>query len=153
MPDNGNTEGVTWPIPKFQFEVDLGTELKGVEFQEVSGLDSGSQPIKYNHGNGPATGPVKMPGIAKNGNVSLKRGVFTKSDNFWKWFEKFKMNTIERSTIFIKLLDEKGKTTMKWQLENALPIKISGLKSKSSGNVVTVEELEIVHESVIVTKG
>lgn len=153
MPDNGSTEGATWPIPKFQFEVDLGTELKGVSFQEVSGLDSGSQPIKYKHGNGSTTGPEKMPGIANKGIVSLKQGVFINSDNFWKWVDKIKMNTKEHSTIFIKLLDEKGKTTMKWQLENALPIKISGLKSKSSGNVVTVEELEIVHESVIVTKG
>jgi phage tail-like protein len=153
MPENGSPEGATWPMPKFQFELDLGAELKGVEFQEVSGLDSGSQPIKYKHGNGPTTGPEKMPGIAKNGNVTLKRGVFTESNDFWKWVDKIKMNTKERSTIFIKLLDETGKTTMKWQLENAWPSKISGIKSKSNGNVITVEELEIVHEGLIVTKG
>ena len=36
--DDRSIKGATWPMPKFRFEVDLGTELKGVAFQEVSGI-------------------------------------------------------------------------------------------------------------------
>ena len=38
-------------MPKFRFEVDLGTELKGVAFQEVSGMDVGTQVIAYRASN------------------------------------------------------------------------------------------------------
>ena len=34
--DGGSTEGATWPMPKFRFEVDLGIELTKVAFQEVT---------------------------------------------------------------------------------------------------------------------
>ena len=33
-------------MPKFRFEVDLGTELKSVAFQEVSGMDVENQIIE-----------------------------------------------------------------------------------------------------------
>ena len=47
MADDGSKEGSTWPMPKFRFEVDLGTEMKGVAFQEVSGMDIETQVIEY----------------------------------------------------------------------------------------------------------
>lgn len=32
-----------WPIPKFRFEVDFGSELQKIAFQEVSGLNVENQ--------------------------------------------------------------------------------------------------------------
>ena len=46
MADDGSKEGTTWPMPKFRFEVDLGSELKGVAFQEVSGMAKEVQVIE-----------------------------------------------------------------------------------------------------------
>ncbi len=51
--DTGSKEGSTWPMPKFRFEVDLGTQLTGVAFQEVSGLDTEVQVIEYRKSNSP----------------------------------------------------------------------------------------------------
>jgi phage tail-like protein len=153
MADDGSKEGSTWPMPKFRFEVDLGTELKGVAFQEVSGMDKEVQVIEYRHSNSPLFSTIKMPGIAKYGNVTMKRGIFVNDNNFWKWMDEIKMNTIKRRTVLIKLLDEAGKVTMQWQLNNAWPTKITGTDLKSDGNEVAVDTLEIVHEQLVVTNG
>jgi phage tail-like protein len=53
--------------------------------------------------------------------------------------------------VLIKLLDEAGKTTMQWQLNNAWPTKITCTDLKSDGNEVAVDTLEIAHEQLIIT--
>jgi len=116
-------------MPMFRFEVDFGTEFKNVGFHEVSGLDAEIQTIEYRKSNSKPLSTIKMPGIAKYGNITLKRGTFLNNNTFWQWRNQITMNTIKRCTVLIKLLDEKGKTTMQWQLKNAWPTKITGRNS------------------------
>jgi len=153
MTDDSKTANSNWPMPKFRFEVDFGTELKRVAFQEVSGMDQEVQPIDYRSGNSKLFSAVKMPGIAKYGNVTMKRGVFINDDTFWKWLSAIKMNTIARRTVLIRLLDENGRVTMQWQLNNAWPTKITSTDLKSDGNEVAVDTLEFAYEQLIVTQG
>ena len=122
-------------------------------FQEVSGLDVEAQIIEYRHGNSPEFSTIKMPGIKKFGNVTLKKGIFVKDNKFWDWFNKIKMNTIERQSVTISLLDEAGSPTMVWTLKNAWPTKITGTDMKSDGNEVAVETLEIAHEGLTIANG
>lgn len=152
MADNGSVEGSVWPMPKFRFEVDLGAELKGVAFQEVSGLEA-EDDIEYRKGDSPIFYPIKMPGLGKVGNVTLKRGVFVNDNTFWDWYDEIRMNTIKRKTVLIKLLDESGAITMQWQLNNAWPTKISSTDLKSDGNEVAVDALEIAYEQLTITNG
>jgi phage tail-like protein len=144
----GEKQDNVWPLPKFYFQVKLGD--KEVPFQEVSGLDIEAQIIEYRHGNSKAFSTIKMPGIKKTGNVTLKKGVFVKDNGFWDWFNKIKMNTIERQTVVISLLDEAGAPTMVWTLNNAWPTKITGTDMKSDGNEVAVETIEIAHEGLTI---
>ncbi len=153
MADDGSSEGATWPLPKFRFEVDFGTELKGVAFQEVSGMDVESQIVEYRKTNSPIFSTEKMPGIAKYGNVTMKRGVFVNDNSFWKWHKEISMNTVKRRTVLIKLLDETGKVAMQWQLDNAWPTKITSTDLKSDGNEVAVDSIEIAHEQMTITNG
>ena len=153
MADEGSKEGSTWPLPKFRFEVDLGTGMNGVAFQEVSGMDKEVQIIDYRHSNSKLFSTIKMPGVAKYGNVTMKRGVFVNDNTFWKWMDEIKMNTIRRRTVLIKLLDESGKVTMSWRLNNAWPTKITGTDLKSDGNEVAVDTLEMAHEQMVITNG
>ena len=151
--DDGSKQDATWPLPKFRFEVDLGTELKSVAFQEVSGMDVENQTIEYRKSNSSLFSTVKMPGIVKYGNVTLKRGVFVNDNTFWDWHNEIKMNIIKRRTVLIKLLDETGKVTMQWQLNNAWPTKITSTDLKSDGNEIAVDTIEIAHEQLIITNG
>ncbi|MFK8058016.1 MAG: phage tail protein [Saprospiraceae bacterium] len=150
MADDGSTNGATWPMPKFRFEVDFGTELKGVAFQEVSGMDVENQVIEYRHGDSKQFSTEKMPGIAKYGNITMKRGVFLNDAAFWNWHQEISMNVVTRRTVLIKLLDENGNVTIQWQLNNAWPTKISSTDLKSDGNEVAVDTVEIAHEQLIV---
>ncbi|MBI1395193.1 MAG: phage tail protein [Betaproteobacteria bacterium] len=152
MADDGSAQsGTVWPIPKFRFEVKWDSAV--MSFQEVSGLDVEAQPIEYRHGDSPAFSTIKMPGIKKYGNVTMKKGVFAKDNKFWDWFNQIKMNTIKRIPITISLLDESGAPTMVWSLTNAWPTKITGTDLKSDGNEVAVESIEIAHEGLTIANG
>jgi phage tail-like protein len=150
MAIDGSKEDSVWPMPKFRFEVDLGTELKGVAFQEVSGMDVENQIIEYRKSNSPLFSTEKMPGITKYGNITMKRGIFVNDNTFWNWHAEITMNTIKRRTVLIKLLDEQGKVTMLWTLNNAWPTKITSTDLKSDGNEVAVDTIEIAHEQLII---
>ena len=139
-----------WPTPKFSFVIDIPGVAMNVKFQEVSGLDAEAQPIEYRRGTSPSFSTIKMPGIQKSGNVTLKRGVFRQDNNFLAWFESIKRNTAKRSTITIRLLDESGNTTMTWKLASAWPQKISSTDLKASGNEVAIESIEIAHEGLTI---
>ena len=153
MADDGSKQGSTWPLPKFYFTVNLGSQDKTVSFQEVSGLDTETQPIEYRHGDNKLFSTIKMPGISKTGNVTLKKGIFVNDNNFWKWYDAIKMNVIKRETVVIQLLDESAKPTMTWTLSNAWPTKITGTDMKSDANEVAVETLELVHEGLTIANG
>lgn len=153
MADDSSKEGSTWPMPKFRFEVDFGSELKGVAFQEVSGMDVETQVIAYRASNSKLFSTEKMPGIAKYGNVTMKRGVFVNDNTFWNWHAEIKMNNIKRRTILIKLLDEGGNVTMQWSLSNAWHTKITSTDLKSDGSEVAIDTIEIAHEQLTITNG
>ena len=146
-------DGSVWSMPKFRFEVDFGTTLTGVSFQEVSGLDTESQIIEYRTGNSKMFKTEKMPSIVKYGNITLKRGIFVNDNSFWNWHKQITMNTIKPETVLIKLLDEAGNATMHWQVENAWPTKITSTDLKSDGNEVAIDTLEIAYEKLSITNG
>lgn len=145
----GETQNNIWPLPKFRFTVDWGSQTN-IAFQEVTGLEAETQIIEYRAGNSPIFSTIKMPGIAKYGNVTMKRGIFVNDNTFWNWYKQITMNTIARINVVIKLLDETGKVTMMWTLNNAWPTKISGTDLKSDGNEVAVQSIEIAHEGLTI---
>jgi len=149
MADDGSAQSTTvWPMPKFYFQVKWDSQV--MRFQEVSGLDIQSEEIKYRHGDSPEFSVIKMPGMKKVGNITMKKGVFKGDNKFWDWFKQIKMNTIKLLPVTISLLDEGGKTTMVWTLTNAWPTKITGTDLKSEGNEVAIESIEIVHEGLTI---
>ena len=150
--ENGAAQSASvWPMPKFHFKV-MWNDVQ-MSFQEVSGLDAQSEEIKYRSGDSPIFSPVKMPGLVKYSNVTMKKGIFKGDNKFWDWLKKIKMNTIERTTVTISLLDEGGAETMVWTLKNAWPTKVTGTDLKSEGNEVAIETIEIVHEGLEIKNG
>jgi phage tail-like protein len=147
--DNGSAQSITlWPLPKFYFEVKWDSAV--MHFQEVTGLDVEAQPLEYRNGDSPQFSVIKMPGLKKFSDVTLKKGVFKSDNKFWDWFNEIKMNTIKRKPVMISLLDEAGAPTMVWTLTNAWPSKISGTDLKAEGNEVAVETIVICHEGLTI---
>jgi phage tail-like protein len=152
MADDGSAQSTSvWPLPKFYFSVKVdGNEM---HFQEVSGLDMESQPIEYRAGSSKEFAPVKMPGLKKFSDVTLKKGIFKGDNKFFTWFKEINLNTIKRKPVTISLLDETGAPTMVWTLANAWPTKITGTDLKATGNEVAVETIVVAHEGLTVANG
>ena len=147
----GEEQSNVWPLPNFYFSVDIPNVGENLPFRELSGLEAETQVIEYRAGNSKVFSTVKMPGLAQNGNVSLKKGVFDSDNQFWDWYKTIKMNTIERVAVTIKLLDQNGDPTMVWTLKNAWPTKITSTDLNAEGNEVAVETLELAHEGIVIS--
>lgn len=144
----GDANDKVWPLPKFYFSVSI--DGKVMPFQEVYGLDTETQIIEYRAGNSKQFSTIKMPGIRRTGNVTLKKGVFAKDNALYDWYKDIKMNLIKRAAVTISLLDESGAPTMVWTLVNAWPTKITGTDLKADGNEVAVETLELAYEGLVI---
>lgn len=144
----GEKQDKVWPLPKFYFQVKWDDQV--CQFQEISGLNVESQVIEYRHGDSPEFSVIKMPGLKKVGNVTMKKGVFKSDNTFFTWFQEIKLNTIKRKVITISLLDEANSPTMVWTLNNAFPTKVTGTDLKSNGNEVAVESIEVAFETMVI---
>lgn len=142
----GDKQDGVWPLSKFYFQVKIADQE--ALFQEVSGLDIEAQVIEYRYGNSSEFPTIKMPGIGRLSNVTLKKGVFKGDNKFWDWFDQIKENVVERNEVKIRLVDESSAPMMVWTLKNAWPTKITGTDLKPEGNEVVVETLEIAHEGL-----
>jgi len=135
-----------YPLPKFHFQVEWGGTNLG--FAEVSGLDAETEVIEYRDGIMPEYATIKMPGMQKNGNITLKRGMFQSDNQFYEWWNTVKLNTIERRDIVISLLNEEHEPVMTWNVKNAWPVKVQSTDLKADGNDVAIETLELAHEGL-----
>jgi len=140
-----------YPLPKFHFTVEWGGARLG--FTEASGLDVETEIIEYREGSSPVYSKIKMPGMQKYGNVTLKRGTFKADNQFFEWWNTVQLNTIERRDITISLLNEAHEPVVTWQLANAFPVIVQSTDLKADGNEVAIESLEIAHEGLVIKNG
>lgn len=137
-----------YPLVKFSFQVDWGGTNIG--FQEVSGLDVETEVIEYRQGASPDFTKIKMPGMIKYSNITLKRGSFKGDNDYYDWFNSIQLNTVERRTVTISLLDDTGAPVITWKVNKAFPMKIQSTDLKAEGNEVAVESIEICHEGLVI---
>jgi phage tail-like protein len=147
---SNTTQNQTWPSRQYCFLITIG-DMSGY-FQEVTGLNNETTAAKSPKGNSPVYSTVKMTGIKKFGDITLKKGKFKADNKFWEWFNMIKMNNCDHKTATISLLDESGNKVMTWTLKNAWPTKITVTEQKTGGSEATVETLLISHEGLTQTK-
>ncbi|BBE17102.1 hypothetical protein AQPE_1251 [Aquipluma nitroreducens] len=135
-----------YPLVKFHFQVEWGGTKIG--FTEVSGLDVETEVVEYRDGASPEYSKIKMPGMQKFSNITLKRGTFKSDNEYFKWWNTVKLNTIERRDITISLLNEEHAPVITWKVKNAWPSKVQSTDLKAEGNEVAIESMEIVHEGL-----
>jgi phage tail-like protein len=135
-----------YPLPVFHFTVEWGGTRVG--FSEVSGLTQEVQAIEYRDGSFQEYSSIKMPGLAKYNNITLKRGIIKSDNDFAKWLSTVKLNTVERRDLVISLLNEEHQPVMVWNVHNAFPVKVEGPQLKASGNEVAIESVDLTHEGL-----
>ena len=136
-----------YPLPKFHFQVEWGGTKIG--FTEVTGLEVTTDVIEYRDGASPEYHKIKMPGMQKYSNITLKRGKFKSDNEFYDWWNTHQLNQIERRDITVSLLNEKHEPVFVWKIKNAWPIKVNATDLKSdAGTEVAIETIELVHEGL-----
>ena len=140
-----------YPIPKFHFQVQWGGTRIG--FSEVTGLTVENEVIEYREGSSPEYNKIKMPGLHKFGNITLKRGIFATDNEYFNWLNTVSLNTIERRDLIISLLNENHEPVVSYKVKQAWPIKIQAPDLKSDANEVAIEILELVHEGLVIQNG
>ena len=143
----GGEQDQFWPLPKFYFSVDIG-DFTDLPFQEVSGLDVETEVIEYRHGNSLTHSTIKMPGLMKYGDITLKKGVFADDNQFYDWISTISLNTYERLTVVIRLLDETGSPRMTWTLTNAFPKQVTPTDMNSQSSEAAIETMVLAHEGL-----
>ncbi len=138
-----------YPLPVFRFRVDWGGTQ--ATFSEVTGLNIETQVIEYRDGLSPEYSSVKMPGLKKYGNVTLKRGVFANDNDYSNFMKELdKPDTFDRRDLTISLLNEEQQPVMTWNVMQAWPTKLTSPDLKASGNEAAIETLELAHEGITI---
>ncbi len=134
-----------YPHAKFRFRLEIdGLEAGG--FSEVSGFDASIDVIEYREGDMVQT-PMKLPGLKKYGNITLKQGL-TDSMVLYEWIITGVEGEVDRKTITITVLDDAGEATASWQVINAWPTKYTAPDFNATSSEVAIESLEIAHEGM-----
>ena len=137
-----------YPLPKFHFELEWGGTRLG--FTEVTGLEVSTEVIEYRDGVSPEYHKIKMPGMQKFGNITMKRGTFKGDNDFFNWWNTVALNTIERRNVTISLLNENHEPVVVWKAKEAWPVKVQSTDLKADGNEVAIESIELAHEGLTI---
>ena len=107
--------------------------------------------IEYREGASPEYHKIKMPGMHKFSNITLKRGTFVGDNQYYEWLNTVQLNKIERRDVTITLLNENHEPVVTWQVKKAWPIKVQSTDLKADGNEVAIETMELAHEGLTMT--
>lgn len=161
MANDKNEAQLYYPLTKMNFLVTV-SDVSGVAaFTEVTGVEASVDVIEFRQGNSNSLAPVKLPGLVKHGNVTLKMG-YTQSQDFKEWIiacVSERREEMPRRTVSIELFDsneggsqaiveEVNTKGVTWVLSDAWVAKYSAPDLNASTSEVAIESVEIAYEEI-----
>jgi len=131
------------PLTNYHFTVQWGGSKIG--FEGVQNLSIGYKVIEYRDGASLEYVNKKMPGNQYAENIILKRPVFKGDNEFFEWFNTYKLNTIEKRDLTISVLDEEHNPVVVWKIRDAFPVRLSWSDLNANESKVFIEEIEIAY--------
>ncbi len=138
------------PYHRFNFLVDLGdgvTEGPDAGFAEVSGLSMQLEVIEYRNGNSRENEPMKITGLARVGDVTLRRGLIG-SLKLYQWINDLRNGNVNAlRTVTIQLQNEDHSAVVQtWKLLRARIVKHTSGPFNAKGGDVAMEEVVLAFE-------
>jgi len=135
------------PLMGFRFLVTVEGETVGA-FSEVSGIQAEVDVLELPEGG--ENGFVhKLPGRAKHGNLTLRRGVITLE--LWRWFAEVVAGRPVRRTVSVAVLPGAGQSSeARFVFDAAVPVRWTGPELKAEQSTVAVETVELAHHGFLV---
>lgn len=164
---NAVDNGSFYPLTKMNFVVSIATtEGSGTAraaFNEITGVEATVDVIEFRQGNSESLSPVKVPGLVKHGNVTMKFG-YTHSNDFKKWIDSCITSTrkgMPRTDVTIELIDITTKdsptslvttagTSNTWILKNAWVTKYTAPDLNAMQSEIAIESVEIAYETLTI---
>ena len=157
-----NGAGSYYPLTKMNFLVTVATIAGTAAFSEVTGVEGTVDVIEFRQGNSGSLAPVKIPGLVKHGNVTLKMGYILDSP-FKTWVQECVSETrgqMPRYDVTIELIDINPGAPAKvvvsttgqriWTLTNAWVTKYSAPDLDAKTSDVAIESVEIAYEELVI---
>jgi len=137
------------PYTQFNFLVDLGngsTDGPQAGFQEVGAISTEVAVVEYRNGNSKENAPIKITGLNKAGDVTMKRGVIGSLD-LYNWLNDIRNgNQNALRTVTIQLQSEDHQVVQTWKLMRARIVKYTSGPFNARGNDVAIEEIVLACE-------
>ena len=157
-----NGKGMAYPLTQMNFMVTIQNTNGTAAFSEISGIEASVDVIEFRQGNSNSLSPVKIPGLVKHGNVTLKFG-YTADNSFKTWIQECVSETrgeMPRREGQIELIDinsgapgsaECGATGTKvWLLTNAWVTKYNAPDLNASTSEIAIESVELAYEELVI---
>ncbi len=166
MQDNLNTgSGSLYPLTKMNFIVSVttsGGNAQKAAFSEITGIEATVDVIEFRQGNSESLSPLKVPGLVKHGNVTMKFG-YTLGNGFKDWINKCvssQRDGLDRADVTIELVDIMTKASPTavdtsaagnnvWVLKNAWVTKYTAPDLNAMQSEVAIESVEIAYETLV----
>ena len=168
-PYQNTNRGLEYPVTKMNFLVAIGTgeDMGTAAFSQVTGIDASVDMIEFRQGNSNSLAPVKIPGLVKHGNVTLRFG-YTHGNTFKKWVldcVSEQRGKVPRKDVTIELIDirngapngekpvafsQSDSTAIRWVLSNAWVVKYNGVELDAKTSDVAMESVEIAYEELTI---
>ena len=153
-----------YPLTKMNFLITVD-QAQGATaaFSEVNGVEATVDVIEFRQGNSGSLAPVKIPGLVKHGNVTLKFG-YTSDENFKKWViecvSEKRAKGMPRSNVQIEMIDisdgapqglvDKTQSGKVWTLTNAWVTKYMAPDLNASTSEGAIETVELAYEELTI---
>jgi phage tail-like protein len=140
------------PYSSFNFLVNLGgSSTVNAGFQEVSGMNIEVTSADYRVGNSAVNHPVKVNGLYKVGDVTLKRGLIGQTD-LYAMIDAIRTGTHTLQNVQVVMQDEgHNGPVFTFTLVNARPIRYTAPTLNAKGGTeVAIEELVLSCEDLSV---
>ena len=157
-----NQRKSAYPLTKMNFLVTVDTVPGSAAFSEITGIEATVDVIEFRQGNAGSLAPVKLPGLVKHGNVTLKMGYIMNSA-FKTWVMECvseTRGTIPRQDVTIELIDinsgapstlvTTASGARQWTLKNAWVTKYNAPDMDAKNSDVAIESVEICYEELII---
>lgn len=138
------------PYTQFNFLVDLGngdTEGAYAGFQEVSAIGAEVVVTEYRNGNAKENSVIKLTGLNKVSDITLKRGIMGSLD-LYAWFDQIRDGDQKAlRNVVIQLQNEDHTAVVQtWKLLRARVVKYTGGPLNAKGCDVAIEEIVLAYE-------
>ncbi len=135
------------PAGNFRFKLEIdGLTVGG--FSEISGLSTEMRVLEYKEGGLNSHSLDLIEGFTHS-NIVIKKGALDAS--LLKWYKNIAQGQIELKSGSVVLLDQSATELMRWNFNDAYPVKFTSSDFSGLESTVIIETLELVHTGTVLS--